>query len=88
MGYYNDDELTGQEIYDRYHRGDRTFRTMGRDGGFEGDIRMFLPRDLATGGWRDRVYQVRYSSIPHNGNWFTIDRFINHIDDHGATNSN
>jgi len=80
MGYYNDGELTGQNIYDRYKAGDRQFRTMGRAGGLYGDSRMLLPGDISTGRWRDQVYQVRRSSTPRNDNWFAIEKFIERVE--------
>ena len=80
MGYYNDANLTGQEIYNRYQAGDRQFRTMGRAGGLYGDRRMLLPGDISTGEWRDQVYQVSRSSTPWNDNWFAIEKFIERVE--------
>lgn len=80
MGHYNDKKLTGQNIYDRYKAGDRTFRTMGRAGGLYGDRRMLLPEDISTGRWRKQVYKVNPSHTPRNDNWFEIERFIERVE--------
>ena len=66
----------GQEIYDRYTRGDTTFTWMGRAGGRRGPK---LLEDLKTGHWKRQKYEVRHRPISGNNNWFEIKSFVEGI---------
>ena len=73
----NDAMVSGQEIYDNYQAGDRTYTWMGRQSGLSGQP---LRDDLDSGDWRTWQYEVRYESISGNRNWFPIESFIALLD--------
>ena len=71
-----DDKISGQEIYNRYARGDTTFTWMGRAGGRRGPK---LLEDLKSGHWKRQKYEVRHKPISGNNNWFEIKSFVEGI---------
>jgi len=65
--------MTGLEIVQQSSAGTFDFTHMGRDRGLDGDP---LREDVATGTWRNRLYEVRTGPLPGNPNWFSITEFI------------
>ena len=64
--------LPGNEIVTRR----KGLRTVGRAGGLHGKA---FARDIRTGAWRERHYQVSDRAVPANRNWFTVREFIGRI---------
>ena len=73
----HDTEITGQEIYMRYDKGDNTYTWMGREGGLHG---LNIQDDLETGEWMTRKYKVRREPFPNQPRWFAIIDFIQKVD--------
>jgi hypothetical protein len=65
-------QMTGEEILKRYDGKTLDFLTMGRSGGITGPL---LARDLASGRWRRRYYELN-PNPPANPNWFAIEDFV------------
>ena len=72
-----DAKILGQEIYDRYQSADTTYTWMGRNRGLRGPE---LQKDVETGKWRTRRYEVRHDPLPGSRNWFPIEAFIKKIE--------
>jgi hypothetical protein len=72
-----DAKMNGEEILKRYDEGTLVFLAMGRKGGSTGAS---FARDLASGGWRQQLYEVSSRDMPFpNGNWFAIKDFVGRI---------
>lgn len=79
-----DDMLTGEQIYERYHHKTLDYPWMGRSGGVVGKA---LAKDLASGDWRTRSYELRHEPLPGNPNWFPVRDFVlkaKRVDEHTA----
>ncbi len=76
--------IAGGQIQQLWGSGDRTFNTMGRSGGLQGDR---LRDDIASGSWTTQEYEVRQDPRPVNRNWFAIADFIKLVDQSTATQS-
>jgi hypothetical protein len=71
---YQDGEIPGAELVQRYLDGDRTYPWMGRgDGGLFGRR---VANDVETGHWRTHRYQCARNEIINNPNWFAVADFI------------
>ncbi len=70
---YQDNELPGEVLVERWQAGDGTYPWMGRRGGLLGAA---LAADAAGGAWRETVYQCRREQLPGNPNWFAVADFI------------
>lgn len=69
--------LTGAELVAAAHSTDPpVYTVMGRNGGLAGKL---LAADVATGGWRTQLYEVRRDGEP-NRNWFPIAAFLDLVD--------
>ena len=64
--------MTGEDILKAYDDGTLPFWTMGRSGGDSG---AGLEQDIASGGWRQRRYELSREAPP-NRNWFAIKDFV------------
>jgi len=75
FGANKEASMTGGEILKHHTDGTLEFRTMGRLGGISG-IR--LAHDLATGRWREQLYEL---SIREEGltNWFAVEDFVSQV---------
>lgn len=54
----------------------RAIALMGRTGGLDGAA---LQADLTSGKWRTHKYEVRYSPLPGNANWFPVESFLTRL---------
>lgn len=72
FGKNADDHMTGAQIVKAHGVGALEFTYMGRNGGLEGGA---LTNDLATGGWRTQLYEVRWKPLDRM-NWFPVSEFI------------
>ena len=78
---YQDAEIAGAKLVQRYLDGDRTYPWMGR-----GEGGLFGPRvanDIRTAGWRTHPYQCAKNEITNNRNWFAVADFITKLRDAG-----
>ncbi len=66
-------KMTGDAILKGFGEETFVFRTMGRSGGSTGRV---LADDLASGGWRQQLYELNSQETPTNANWFTIEDFV------------
>jgi hypothetical protein len=67
-------QMTGEDILKRYDDGTLEFQFMGRSGGSKG---LCLAQDLASGGWRQRRYELRSrETLLANRNWFATKDFV------------
>lgn len=67
----------GLEIYNRFKDGSSTDIVMGRGGGLPGKA---LQDDIASGGWRAKLYEVSDDPVPPNQNWFAIRDFVEMVE--------
>jgi hypothetical protein len=67
-----------------YDHGRLRFRTMGRAGGTKG---AGLAQDLASGGWRQRRYELSTREAPPNRHWFSISEFVDLVTARGPATS-
>lgn len=71
---YQDNEIAGAVLVQRYLKGDRTYPWMGRgDGGLFGRR---VATDVETGNWRTHRYQCAKNEVLNNPNWFAVADFI------------
>jgi hypothetical protein len=77
---YQDDELVGAVLVERWQAGDATYPWMGRHGGLLGSA---VSVDSSGCAWRDTVYQCRREQLPGNPNWFAVADFIAILVKHG-----
>lgn len=68
-----DAKIKGEKIYHLHKKGYPTYIWMGRSGGLDGQE---IQRDLRTGQWRTREYEVSRISLKGKRNWFPIVDFI------------
>ena len=73
FGKNSDCHMSGEQIVNGFQFGKLKFKTMGRKGGFEGDL---LEEDFAGGDWRTYKYEVSDRPDPVNQNWFPIELFF------------
>jgi hypothetical protein len=73
FGANADGHMTGAAILEAHGLGELEYAYMGRNFGLEGSD---LRRDLSTGEWRTRRYEVRFEPLPENPKWFAIADFI------------
>jgi hypothetical protein len=79
-----DGELTGAEILHGHQNDTLRFKTMGRQGGIDGDS---LKEDIKNDTWREQRYQVRDASDALNQNWFPVSVFVKLLADQGAVDA-
>jgi hypothetical protein len=78
---YQDAEIAGEQLVQRYRDGDRTYPWMGRgDGGLFGTR---VAADVRSGNWRHHRYQCAKTEIVNNSNWFAVADFITLLRDEG-----
>ena len=70
--------LRGDAILSQNQDGTLEYSWMGRAGGLDGHL---LRGDLQSGGWPERLYEVRREALLHpHRNWFEISRFVAKVD--------
>lgn len=69
--------MIGDLIYEQFIGGSLDMIIMGRSGGLDGEL---LKDDLASGRWKEQLYQVSPVETPPNKNWFSIAKFVEQID--------
>ena len=69
-----DARLSGQTIIDKHSVRSRTqiYTYIGRQSGLMGKP---LADDIGSGGWRNRMYEVRVEALQGKTNWFPISQF-------------
>jgi hypothetical protein len=72
FGKNADAHCTGEEIVTRFAEGTFEFEYMGRAQGLDGEA---LSGDIASGTWRERIYEVRRDPIDAP-NWFPVAEFL------------
>lgn len=68
-----EDMYTGRYIYESYKEGTLDKQIMGRDLGLRGPK---LRKDITSGEWQGRKYEVSSATEPFNRNWFYIRDFV------------
>lgn len=74
FGKNMDNRLTGLEIINLHNSGKRF--CVGRSQGINGDI---FRTDVYSGGWKFFKYEIKYTDIPPNRNWFTSSHFADEV---------
>ena len=72
-----DEMIRGLDIVDSYRSNEFPYGWIGRSGGLSGPE---LQQDIRTGEWKSRKYEVRYSPLHGNRNWFSVKEFIEKIE--------
>lgn len=81
-GQNKDSDLRGDLIVKQWWAGDREYLWMGCQGGINGKR---LRKELESGRWQDKMYEVRRKPLPDSANWFSIESFVQKLTDSQAT---
>lgn len=68
--------LTGLAIIHGHDAGTLKYGWIGRKRGLDGPE---LEEDITTGAWQTRSYEVRFTALPGNRNWFSVGDFVARI---------
>jgi len=69
-----DGKMNGLKIMEEYNSGKRF--CVGRSQGFSGNA---FQTDISAGGWKMFEYEVKFTELPLNRNWFTSSQFVDAV---------
>ena len=80
-GKNNEGYMTGEELQKKFTSDPTCTLCVGRNKGLSGND---LKNDITSGKWRQHRYETKNTSVPPNGNWFTLADFILAIEKHAV----
>lgn len=78
-GKNNEGYMTGEELQKKFASEPGCTLCVGRNKGLSGND---LKNDITSGKWKQHRYETKETSVPPNGNWFTLADFILAIGKH------